>query len=303
MSFPSIPSEVIEYIRATFAKANDKVSKTLSLHPSMYEETLDHTLVTELAASPPTFFSTQQIGLEIQTHWLGGRHMYGRWEIADIGLFVIIRVQGKLHAKKVALLQAKRLFSREIPVSELFHEDYRIGIGRIIDKDDPIVPISQQRNFQFDENCVFGAMSSGSEQSKRIEKYRSEKGIPIYYNFYCPTNIPFQNSYPAMPNEVDGLNNDYGVRVSNSEVIHSSLNLLPTGKTPSLAELTQKGKSKLGTRLEDFVCDELLVCKAGRLFEKNADADLNSLLYARSNPITAAISICIDFAQKPELVE
>jgi hypothetical protein len=85
----------------------------------------------------------------IESHWLGGRHMWGAWEIADIAVCVILRERGKLAVRKVALLQTKRLYHREIPVVEMERVDYLIGIGRIIDTTDPQIPLSQQWAFSF----------------------------------------------------------------------------------------------------------------------------------------------------------
>ena len=75
--------------------------------------------------------------------------MWGAWEIADIAVCVILRERGKLAVRKVALLQTKRLYYREIPVVEMERVDYLIGIGRIIDTTDPQIPLSQQWAFSF----------------------------------------------------------------------------------------------------------------------------------------------------------
>ena len=50
----------------------------------MREPMLDQILVTELSAAPSALFATQQVSLNIEIHWLGGRSIYHRWEIADI---------------------------------------------------------------------------------------------------------------------------------------------------------------------------------------------------------------------------
>jgi len=49
-----------------------------------------------------------------------------------------------------------------------------------------------------------------------------------------------------------------------------------------------------GWRLEHFVADEVLKCREGRLFEDADDQTLRSLLYERSAPIQAAITITVD---------
>lgn len=42
MAFADIPEVVIDYVRQVFAAANDRVSRKMSDHPSMHEESLDH---------------------------------------------------------------------------------------------------------------------------------------------------------------------------------------------------------------------------------------------------------------------
>ena len=47
-------------------------------------------------------------------------------------------------------------------------------------------------------------------------------------------------------------------------------------------------------QLENFVADEVMRCREGRLFAKGTDESLENLLYRRSAPITAAIVITVD---------
>jgi hypothetical protein len=148
-NFSDIPDVVVDYVRGVVSAANNQVSQTMTIHPSMYEETLDHVLVMKLSASPPAFFAREQIGLVIETHWLGARWMFRRWEIADLAFFIIIRSRGHLIARKVALVQTKRLYSREVAVAELHEDDHRIGIARLVNRTDPSLPICTQRAFLF----------------------------------------------------------------------------------------------------------------------------------------------------------
>lgn len=94
--FSGLPEVVIEYIREIFMQANDRVSRALTDHPSTHEPMLDHLLVAELSAAPPAFFASEEAAVNIETHWLGGRWMYERWEIADIALIIMLRRQGRL---------------------------------------------------------------------------------------------------------------------------------------------------------------------------------------------------------------
>lgn len=291
-----IPESVIDFVRTTFLQANNKVSTALTLQPSLHEEALDQMLIMELTATPPTFFEEDKAAVAIETHWLGNRWMHERWEIADIALFVILRRSGKLDVRKTALMQTKRLYSREIPAAELEEFDYRVGIGRIADKTDQIFPLSTQRAFSFDDECVFGAMKSGSAQVKRIEEYISKEKIPVYYGFYCPLEIPFSELFPRTSNSVE-IDNTFGCRIQSSVDVHNTLNKVVSGKPPCLREIKANTEgSCFGWSLEHFVADEVLRCREGKLFDDASDENLRSLLYERSAPIAAAISISIDIS-------
>jgi hypothetical protein len=298
--FSQIPQVVVDFIRNVFEAANDKVSRTMCAHPSMHEETLDHTLVMELSASPSAYFAQERMAVSIQSHWLGSRAMFNRWEIADIAFFIMFRKQGHLEARKVALLQTKRLYSREIPVHNIDEFDYRIGMGRIVDNVDLIASFPSQRKFQFNNDCEFGALSAGHEQVVRIDAYLEERGIPVYYGFYNPVRVPFDSLYPALNGEAVTGPNELGMRVLTSTAVHKAIASMRVGTSPTLEALKttpldrNDPNSMHGWRLEKFIADEVLSCREGKLFDKKDDPNLQALLYRRSAPITAAISITID---------
>jgi hypothetical protein len=240
-SFSDIPTVVIDYVRDVFAGANDKVSRTVAMHPSMHEETLDHILVMELSASPPAFFATEQIGLTIESHWLGSRWMWGRWEIADIAFFVILRSRGRLVTRKVALLQTKRLYSKEIPVVELHEDDYRIGIGRLVDRTDPSVTTTKQRKFSFDSTCVYGALRAGDPQIVRIGQYIADRGIPVYYGLYHPLVLPCSRLYPELNGALPLEPNKIGCRIQQYSDVERNVGYLNEGEAPTFSKLTLAG--------------------------------------------------------------
>lgn len=301
--FKLIPESVLNFLRETFSAANDKVTKTLAHQPSMYEETLDHILVCELAATPPRFFAKDRVSILLETHWLGARWMYERWEIADIAFFVIVRKAGSLVVRKVALLQTKRLYSGELPGTELEDADYRIGIGRLVDRLDHAVPLTNQRAFGFKETSVYGAISAGSEQVQHIDSYMKTRHIPVYYGLYNPPSIPYSGLYPASSKLAKkSFVNELGCRILPSVDVHAALAKLTPGKSPTFQQLRSKktrspsgSYSQHGWRLEHFVVDEVMRCREGRVYENAQDENLSALLYGRSAPITAAIAITIDF--------
>jgi len=304
-TFSDIPDVVIDHVRKVFAAANDRSSRALSDHPNMYEETLDHVLVMELSAQPSAYFAEEQISVVVESHWLGSRRMFGRWEIADIAIFVVLRQAGVLQGRKVALLQTKRLYANESVGGELEDEDFRIGIARIADRTDPLV--SGQRRFTFDENSKYRALSASDEQTKRIDAYAEERGIPVYYGFHNPTDLPQHTVYPS-PNGVSQTDgNRVGLRVMPASDVHERLKQLEAGQSPSVADLTLDAPvdeadetSTTGWRFERFVADEVLRCRQGALFEDTSDPNLRALFFGRTGPITAAISVTVDLASRPD---
>jgi hypothetical protein len=184
--FPIIPDDVVEFVRGVFAMANTRVTTLLARQPAMHEEGLDFQLIAALSEIGPRQMPGSGVGIEIESHWLGGRRLFQRWEIADIALVIITRQRGKLVARKVALLQSKRLYSREIPLHELDRTDYLIGIGRLIDRTDPVTTLTNPRKVRFTAQSIYGVMLAGSDQIRHIDEYMRRRDLPVYYSLYNP---------------------------------------------------------------------------------------------------------------------
>jgi len=60
-------------------------------------------------------------------HYLGGMRHWGAWEIADIGVIVMLRRRGKVQRSKLGLLQSKRLYPAEQDYEEDQPVDYTDG--------------------------------------------------------------------------------------------------------------------------------------------------------------------------------
>jgi hypothetical protein len=241
------------------------------------------------------------VGVEIESHWLGGRRLSGRWEIADIALVIIVRQVGMLIGRKFALFQSKRLYSREIPVHELDRADYMIGIGRLIDRTEPTTSLTRPRSFGFSEQCIYRAMAAGSEQIGRIDDYMQRRNLSVYYSLYNPPRLPFKGVVPRLTTGRGRHKAILGCRILPAEDVHAALATLPAGRQPMFRELAvarQPSPSDrygvYGWRLEVFVADELLRCRQGRVFEEAQHPDLRAVLYERAAPIAAAIAITLD---------
>lgn len=300
--FPTLPEDVIDAVRSLFSDTNDAVSNLLMRQPAMHEEGLDFHLVSKLDE-----FGSQVLAsgtaLVVETHWLGGRRHWGRWEISDIAFVITVRIAGGLVARKVALLQTKRLYTKEIPIDQLEQFDFEIGIGRLIDRTEKVVPLFNQRQFSFAPNCVYRAITNGSDQVRRINEYVDARNVPVYYALYNPTVLPTHGLYPAT-GKPPYHENEVRCRVLKREEVNAVLDTLPKGAAPSFKTLQNKNRKSTsdpyaqnGWRLETFVADEVMRCREGRLFEDHHDEDLASLLYSRSAPIAAAIVMTIDLRE------
>jgi hypothetical protein len=302
----TIPDDVIDYVRGAFAEANREATMALARQPAAHEEQLDFQIFAALDKIGPRYFSGSRAAIEIDTHWLGGRrHFERRWEIADIGVVVALRRNGKLLWRKVTLLQSKRLYSREIHVAEMERSDYAIGVGRLVDQTEMLRPLMPPRHFRFTPDCVYGAMRSGDEQSGVIDRYMRERRMPVYYSFYNPPTIPYEGTVPGaatMPLETEQV--ELGCRVMAARDVHAAVRQLPIGTTPQFMHVVLSTPAMSdafghhGWRLENFIADEVLRCREGRRFDQAEDADLHALLYLREYPISSLIQITIDLPEE-----
>ena len=296
--FSQIPIEAIEFARNVFNQANDDVSRLLTIQPSMHEEGLDFALIGALQKVGTRILPNTRVAVQIDAHWLGGRALYGRWEIADIALIVMVRVDGRLFARKVALIQSKRLYSDEVSGEELREDDYKIGIGRLVDRTDAHSPLARSRAFSFTEVSKYRELDSKSEQVQRIDAYAIKRDIPVYYNLYNPVNLPIYLTFPWPADKALRRQNKLGCRVMPREEVHNVLRAV--NGSPKFKELigrVRRGNSPFarhGWRLENFVADEILMCREGRLFGAAEHVDLQAMLYERSAPIASAVTITFD---------
>lgn len=297
--FPTLPEDVIAFVKEVFAEANARTSALFTSQPAMHEEMLDFQLIAELNRAGPRLLPSGAAAV-IETHWLGGRRHWGRWEISDIALVVVARAQGGLIARKVALLQTKRLYSRELPVATLDRSDYEIGIGRLADRTEKLVPLFHQRAFSFSGECVYGALQASSEQVGHIEEYARKRAVPVYYGLYNPSALPSGGSVPGTaPAAVQGV--DLGMRILTMHEVHGCLAELPVGTAPTFGALAAPSRETKddrfaahGWRVEEFVAEHVMRCREGRVFDRPQDEILYGLLYERSAPIQAAVVVTVD---------
>lgn len=288
-----LPELVVEYIRGAFASANQRTSAKVSRMPTTHETSLDHSLIEALSLyAAPQRLDGDWI-VRLRTHYLGGGRHFGEWEIADVGIILVVRERGVVRTRKVALLQSKRLYPDEQNFEEDVPLDYMIGFGGLMVDDAEDFDALADRPFSFGADSRYKAMPVGDEQWKRIQEFETTSLVPVHYLLYHPLTVPWRQIIPvaAGPQKFDH-EGDVGAKVLRARDLRTAFESKSNGKThfPSFAELSTLTQWPI----DDFVADELLGCREGYLAARRDDPALAAVFSRRTGPIAASLSITID---------
>lgn len=299
---PAIPEAAIDWVRSVFGGVNHQVASTLSRIPTHHEPELDMQFIAALNRTPAV---TDISGwtVYIETHFLGGRRHFFNWEVADIGLLVIFRTTSKVQRIKVGLLQSKRLYPRE---TKSLPNRTRIGFGTLLQDPAAFRALAAGRKFAFRRDSKYRAVLKDDDQQRALTQYQKMSGIPVYYLFYNPVEIPWTAQVPAatigaLPEAA------VGCRVVPCSTVFTALGTKRKGYVPSYNDIAGigapfDGPHLGGWRLEHFVADKLLRCLEGYVADEETDHVLEQLFYRRSGPISAAIAVTIEAPPGVDLV-
>ncbi|NJM33729.1 MAG: hypothetical protein HC850_02370 [Rhodomicrobium sp.] len=289
--WPTIPEEAIDYVRGLFRNANLRVCDVIQNNPNERETSFDGVLVDALIPySAPTILPSGII-VEMDVHNIGGLRRYTRWETADIALLIFVYFGSELEAQKVGFLQSKRLYPSNNDVKDEDPEGFRYGMNAMLwrPKDRPSARIRQ--TFEFNDDCVYGALKAGDEQVFAIDQFNSEFGEAIYYLFYSPSILPLLIESPHTSRQtIDNI--ELGCRVASAAEVHEVLGGLDNGRSPTHAAL-QAGTTNSNWRLETWAADLLLSCRVGRQYNEDSAPLVRSMIERRTGPISAAIAISV----------
>ena len=292
-----IPPRVISYIKGIFANSNRIVARAMDSNPHLREEYLDQLFLSSLIGLNRIAIKVPKTSwiIRIDTHFLGSRWMWDRWEVADIGLLLTFRQGGQVRRSKVGLLQSKRLYATEInePTSEI--DINPIGFGSLFISDAEFSEESTDRNFTFTPESKYLQLKYNDHQYKAIRDYERYNRIPIYYLFYNPSELPITVTIPAENKSTRKLN--VGCRVISADDVRGVMN--QTKNSPSYQELDL---DRPHLKIQDFI-EDLLLCKKGHIISLPSDEAVQRLFYQRNAPISAAISISIDGPEGLEFTE
>ena len=232
------------WFRGVFADANRRVCERLVNLPNIRETSLDDGLIEALIPNTaPTRLPSGAI-VRMDTHNIGGLRRIGhppwgppflrRWEVADIASLVFIYRRETLVARKIGLLQSKRLYPENNDVEEDDEIGFLYGMNAFIRRERTQAFGVLHRQFAFSDTCNYGAIHVGSDQIASIDRMNLNFGKVVYYLLYNPHVVPLSINYPLEARlRVDEP--VIGCRVLDADKVHLALLGLNEGASPTFA--------------------------------------------------------------------
>lgn len=239
----------------------------------------------------------------MDTHNIGGLRRLGgppwdwdyphhrRWETADIAILVFIYRGDHLVAKKIGLLQSKRLYPLNNDVEGEDGIGLFYGMNAFLRREDQQAAASLHRKFEFNGGCIYGSIHAGAHQIELIDKLNEEFGKAVYYLLYHPHQLPYSIEYP-LRQRIKIVNSDVGCRVIDAGAVHGVLANLIEGGSPSYSMIMDASRDR-ERPLEVWAADLLLTCKVGEQFDHTRDDRVRYFLERRSGPIGSALAASI----------
>lgn len=303
----NVPMEVVSWLKEAFSNCNNYVSAKLTNMPTTYETSLDMALIEYLSSVPSPVVTSSGWTISVSTHFLGGGRHFAewpgqrRWEVADIGILIMFRQHRELVRSKVALLQSKRLYADEIDWDEDNPVAYMMGFGRLFDDTADWGAVATPRLFTFTDGSRYKALLKGDGQFQAIARYEEARHVPVYYLLYNPMQLPSVRSLPAQAGHDLAEANGVGCRVLPAADLQDAMAGLTDFVAPRFRDLPSPatlpvlaGDGLPGWRLEEFVANLVIQCRAGYIATSRHDAGLDYVFNRRNGPIAAAFQITID---------
>ena len=300
--WPQIPEDVVAWFRRVFAEANRRVCERLVNVPNIRETSLDDGLIEALIPDTAPLLLPSGAIVRMDAHNIGGLRRIGprhwdppyarRWETADIAILVFVYRGEALVAKKIGLLQSKRLYPANNDVEGDDDElGFLQGMNAFIRRQNTQAVGVLHRSFAFNEACAYGALHAASDQVAAIERINRDFGKAVYYLLYNPDALPCTITYPQRERIRIG-HPPLGCRVLEADHVHRVLAGLGDGASPTFAMIAT-AQTEGGWPLETWAADLLLTCQVGQAFDDARDAEVRYFLERRSGPIGAALAASI----------
>lgn len=303
---PEIPEDVLNWLRGIFRECNGHVSDRLQAMPTIHEPTLDIAFIEYLSRFQSSYKFPSDWIVTITAEYEGGARHYRRWEVADIGLIFIFRRPAAEPIRKLALLQSKRLYPREIKEASADGSEFRATWSALREKS-RLQEIAEPRTFRISEDSRYNALLIGDDQFRAIAAHEADTTVPVYYQFYNPTRLPAVVTIPMSPDarpSEESHEPPVGVRVVPYRTVAAVFTGEDEGFRPSYSELVERlpapftnAEMTAGWPLETFIVDEALRCREGYLEKGPGDYNVARVVSLRGAPISAAIAIAFDLPE------
>ena len=262
--------------------------------PNIRETTLDDVFVQTLIPNMAPRILASGAVVRLDVHNIGGIRQFRKWEIADIAIIVYVIMKGQIIARKIGLLQAKRLFPKNGDVTGSDPIGFSYGLNAHLHPEESPTSMLLARAFSFDMDCSYSSLKSESNQIVAMKEFEAESGQVVFYLLYNPPSVPTTVAYPVGSQPSRRVKPTLGCRVVSSATVNDLLKSKKPGQSLSLAEVDPKLRPRNESRLEYWVADLLLRCRVGRQFKEHDEESILPLVERRSGPIGASIAVNIE---------
>jgi hypothetical protein len=297
-----IPLHIQKWIKEQFENCNNLLSYDLSIFPGIREEALDNNFICYFSRIPGPLKFDPNWTIRIDAHFIGGGKHYRNWEVADIGLMLIFRRNGKIIRSKMIFLQSKKLYASSLKYVE--GDPYlRGGMGRLLVTDEEHLEIVKANVFKFEEKSKYKAFKKDSEQQHAMSSFEKKFGINMYYLFYNPLDIPHSVESP-LKNRPDLSENKIGCRVIKKKLLDEAMMIHQSNYVPSYGDIKYmlpgehlSNEHVAGWRLEYFIADLMLDCKEGFIDDSPNFESVSEIMSSKTRAIAASLAITIDLTE------
>jgi hypothetical protein len=294
-----LPEDVRQFLVSLFSECNNRISFQLSAFPNAHEEALDLLFISHFAHMQGAITFGSQWTLRIDAHYIGGGRHYRTWEVADLGLMVVFRQNGKIVRSKLAFFQSKKLYASNVQFKN-YDPYFREGMGRLLVTDEEHDEFVKPRLLRYSETSRYKALQLGDEQHEAISAFSRRFEVPIQYLLYNPALIPWEIRTP-----VEGLpkisENKVGARIISKELLDGMARKKASGYAPSYKDVRDTfrrvsvhDESEAGWRMEDFICDSLIDGNVCLIDDSPNFQQIVGILTQKSSPVSSALSITFD---------
>jgi hypothetical protein len=224
---------------------------------------------------------------------IGGLRRIQKWEVGDIGIVVFVARANKIVARKIALLQTKRLYPENNEVEDDDPVGYLYGFNAMVLQDPNPISMTLERRSDFNSQCKYGAIKAKSTQVDAMDAFSRRWRHPLNYLLYNPHTMPISIRYPKSKRQTVRRLPSAGSRVVPAATLHSLLSEMRKGSAPTFDQVRRHAGDEYW-RIERWAADLLLTCQVGLEFHDTDEEFVRGVITRRSGPLGAAIKIHIE---------